>query len=180
MSVVYKGVVERLRNSIRDVPDFPKPGIIFKDITPILNNGQLFRSAITMLAERYQRRNIDKIAAIDARGFIFGAALAYNLGVGIALVRKKGKLPAKSHQVDYELEYGKNTVEMHVGDIEPGQRVLIIDDLLATGGTALAATQLVEKCGGEIIELAFLVELSFLKGRRKLSKFPIFSAISYE
>src|SRR5580700_4215264 len=172
MSTQFKSAMERLKGSIRDVPDFPKKGVIFKDITPILTNGQLFRLAVTIFAERYQRKSVEKIVAIDARGFIFGGALAHYLGVGLAVVRKKGKLPHTSHQADYELEYGQGTLEMHVDSVEKRQRVVIIDDLLATGGTAEAAARLVEKCGGEIVELAFLVELGFLKGRQFLSKYP--------
>ena len=179
MSTSFKSAIERLKANIRDVPDFPKPGILFKDITPILANGQLFRLAVTIFAERYQRKSVEKIVAIDARGFIFGGALAHYLGIGLTLVRKKGKLPFKSHQSDYELEYGHGTLEIHVDGVEKNQRVVIIDDLLATGGTAEAAAKLVEQCGGEIVELAFLVELGFLHGRERLEKYPVFSAITY-
>jgi adenine phosphoribosyltransferase len=179
MSTSFKSAMDRLKASVRDVPDFPKKGIVFKDITPILNNGQLLGLAINIFAERYRRKSVEKIVAIDARGFIFGGALANYLGVGLALVRKKGKLPYDSHEMEYELEYGKGILELHIDAVEKGQRVVIIDDLLATGGTAGAAAQLVEKCGGEIVELAFLVELGFLKGREKLAKYPVFSAISY-
>jgi len=179
MSVPFKSAIDRLKTSIRDVPDFPKPGIVFKDITPILSNGQLFRLAVTIFAERYQRKSVERIVAIDARGFIFGGALAHYLGVGLTVVRKKGKLPYKSHAVEYELEYGQGTLEMHVDAVEKHQRVVIIDDLLATGGTAEGAARLVEACGGEIVELAFLVELGFLNGRERLAKYPVFSAISY-
>ncbi|MCE0484927.1 MAG: adenine phosphoribosyltransferase [Methylacidiphilales bacterium] len=179
MTTSFKSAMERLKGSIRDVPDFPKKGIIFKDITPILTDGQLFRLAVTIFSERYQRKSVEKIVAIDARGFIFGGALAHYLGIGLAVVRKKGKLPYNSHEMEYELEYGKGVLEMHVDAVEKHQRVVIIDDLLATGGTAEAAARLVEKCGGEIVELAFLVELNFLKGRERLAKYPVFSAISY-
>ncbi len=179
MSTSFKSAIERLKGSIRDVPDFPKPGIVFKDITPILSDGQLFRLAVTIFSERYQRKSVERIVAIDARGFIFGGALAHYLGVGLSIVRKKGKLPYTSHQTEYELEYGKGTLELHIDGVEKNQRVVIIDDLLATGGTAEAAAKLVEKCGGEIVELAFLVELNFLKGRERLEKYPVFSAISY-
>ena len=179
MSTSFKSAMERLKASVRDVPDFPKKGIVFKDITPILNNGQLLGLAINIFAERYRRKSVEKIVAIDARGFIFGGALANYLGVGLALVRKKGKLPYESHSMEYELEYGKGNLELHVDAVEKNQRVVIIDDLLATGGTAEAAAKLVEKCGGEIVELAFLVELGFLKGRERLAKYPVFSAISY-
>jgi adenine phosphoribosyltransferase len=179
MSTSFKSAIERLKAHVRDVPDFPKPGVLFKDITPILANGQLFRLAVTIFAERYQRKSVEKIVAVDARGFIFGGALAHYLGIGLTMVRKKGKLPFTSHAHEYELEYGQGVLEMHIDAIEKNQRVVIIDDLLATGGTAEAAAELVEKCGGEIVELAFLVELEFLKGREKLQKYPIFSAITY-
>jgi adenine phosphoribosyltransferase len=179
MSIPFKSAMDRLKASIRDVPDFPKPGIVFKDITPVLANGQLFRLAVTIFAERYQRRSVERVVAIDARGFIFGGALAHYLGVGLSVVRKKGKLPYQSHEAEYVLEYGQGVLEMHVDGVQKGQRVVIIDDLLATGGTAEAATKLVGMCGGEIVELAFLVELSFLQGRKRLEKFPVFSAITY-
>jgi adenine phosphoribosyltransferase len=179
MSIQFRSATERLKSSVRNIPDFPKPGILFRDITPILGNGQLFRLAVTIFAERFQRKSIEKVVAIDARGFIFGGALAHFLGVGLALARKKGKLPAKCFRADYNLEYGKDSMEMHVDSIEPGQRVVIIDDLLATGGTAKAVAQLVEKTGAEIVELAFLIELSELKGRGVLSKHPVFSAITF-
>ena len=179
MSTSFKSAIERLKANIRDVPDFPRPGVMFKDITPILTNGQLFGLAVNIFAERYRRKSVEKIVAIDARGFIFGGALAHYLGIGMTIVRKKGKLPYKSHQHEYELEYGQGVLEMHIDAIEPNQRVVIIDDLLATGGTAEAAARLVEKCGGEIVELAFLVELGFLRGREKLEKYPVFSAITY-
>ena len=179
MSTSFKSAMERLKSNIRDVPDFPKKGIVFKDITPILTDGQLFRLAVTIFAERYQRKSIERIVAIDARGFIFGGALAHYLGVGLSVVRKKGKLPFTCHQTDYELEYGQGTLELHVDGVEKNQRVVIIDDLLATGGTAGAAAELVKLCGGEVVELAFLVELSFLKGRERLIDYPVFSAITY-
>lgn len=179
MSTSFKSAMERLKANIRDVPDFPKKGIIFKDITPILNNGQLFSLAVNIFAERYRRKSVEKIVAIDARGFLFGGALANYLGIGLAIVRKKGKLPYKTYESEYELEYGKGTLEMHIDGVGKNQRVVIIDDLLATGGTAEAAGKLVEKCGGEIVEMAFLVELNFLKGRTKLDKYSVFSAIHY-
>ncbi len=179
MTVPFKSAMDRLKASIRDVPDFPKPGIVFKDITPILTDGQLFRLAVTIFTERYQRKSVERIVAIDARGFIFGGALARHLGVGLTIVRKKGKLPYKSHQIEYALEYGQGTLEMHIDGVMKHQRVVIIDDLLATGGTAEAAARLVELCGGEIVEFAFLVELGFLKGRERLAKYPVFSAITY-
>ncbi len=179
MSVQFKSAIERLKAHVRDVPDFPKPGILFKDITPILANPQLFRLAITIFSERYQRKSVDKIVAIDARGFLLGAALAHYLGLGLVLARKAGKLPFKCTQIKYDLEYGSNVLEMHVDSIVPGERVVIIDDLLATGGTAAATADLVTRSGGEICEVAFLVELTFLAGREKLTKYPVFSAITY-
>lgn len=179
MSASFKSAMDRLKANIRDVPDFPRKGIIFKDITPILNDGQLFRLAVTNFAERYQRKSVERIVAIDARGFLFGGALAYLLGIGLTVVRKKGKLPYQSHSIDYDLEYGTGTLEMHIDGVMKNQRVVVIDDLLATGGTAEAAAKLVEQCGGEIVELAFLVELGFLKGRERLAKYPIYSAITY-
>lgn len=178
-SVIFRSAVARLRENIRDVPDFPKEGILFRDITPILSDGQLFRLAITVFAERYQRRQIDKIVAIDARGFLFGGALAHLLGVGLVPVRKKGKLPYETHEAEYELEYGTDSIQIHTDGIQAGEKVIILDDLLATGGTAAAAAKLVEECGGEIVELAFLIELQALQGREKLAGKPIFSAIQY-
>ena len=178
MTIPFRSAMDRLKVNIRDIPDFPKPGIVFKDITPILADGQLFRLAVTIFAERYQRKSVEKIVAIDARGFIFGGALAHYLGVGLAVVRKKGKLPFESHETEYELEYGQGVLEIHTDAVKPGQRVVIIDDLLATGGTAEGAAKLVQKCGGEIVELAFLVEIAALKGRERLAKYPVFCAIT--
>jgi adenine phosphoribosyltransferase len=178
MSTSFRSAMDRLKGHIRDVPDFPKPGIMFKDITPILSDGQLFRLAITIFAERYQRKSVEKIVAVDARGFIFGGALAHYLGIGLAVVRKKGKLPFESHEAEYELEYGSGVLEIHTDAVKKDQRVVIIDDLLATGGTAECAATLVEKCGGEIVELAFLVELTALQGRAKLARHPVFCAIT--
>ena len=171
---------ERLRLAVRDILDFPKPGVIFKDISPVIEDGQLFRLAITVFAEHYKRKNIEQIVAIDARGFLFGSALAYVLGTGIAVVRKQGKLPHKTIAATYDLEYGSNTVEMHVDAVKPGRRVLIVDDVLATGGTARAAVNLVKQLGGEVVEVAFLMELGFLRGREKLLPTPCFSVIQYE
>lgn len=171
--------MEELKKYIRDVPDFPKPGILFKDITPILQNGEIFKQVVDQLAERYRSQSIDRIVGIESRGFIFGAPLAYALKKGFALVRKRGKLPWKTVRWDYELEYGTDTIEMHADAIQPGEKVLIVDDLLATGGTALATSQLVEKMGGKIIECAFVVELEFLNGRKKLENKEVFSLLKY-
>lgn len=170
---------EQLKAAIRDVPDFPVKGILFKDITPILQNGALFRQAVDAIADRHQGRNIAAVVGIDARGFIFAGAVAYKLGVGMIPVRKKGKLPWKTVVTSYTLEYGSETSEMHVDAVKPGDKVIIVDDLLATGGTAMAAAQLVRQLGGEIAEIDFLIELTFLKGRQRLSEYPVFSAIQY-
>ena len=171
--------IDKIESAIRNVSDFPIEGIQFKDITPILSNPELFRTLIDLLIDRYRDQHIDKIAAIDARGFILGAPLAYKLGVGIVPVRKKGKLPHDTIEVSYDLEYGSNTLEMHVDAIEPGERVLLIDDLLATGGTAQASIELIKRLKGELVEVVFLVELAFLKGREKLGTAPVFSPIVY-
>jgi adenine phosphoribosyltransferase len=179
MMPTMRSATERLKMSVRDIADFPKPGIVFKDITPILQDGQLFRLAITLFSERYQRKTIDQIVAIDARGFLFASALAYVLGVGLSLVRKKGKLPYKTIQASYDLEYGSNTVEMHVDALKKGQRVVIIDDVLATGGTMKAAIDLVKELEGEIVEVAFFAEIDFLQGRKKLGNVPVFSAMKF-
>lgn len=171
--------MEELKKIIRDVPDFPKPGIVFKDITPILQNGEVFKKVVDHLVERYRNREIDRIVGIESRGFIFGAPLAYALNKGLVLVRKNGKLPWKTVRWDYELEYGTDTIEMHSDSIQPGEKVLIVDDLLATGGTALATSQLVEKMGGKVAECAFVVELEFLNGRKKLEGKEIFSLVKF-
>ena len=163
-----------LKDYIRDVPDFPKPGINFKDITPLLADGEAFRAAISMFANRYRDMNVDNIVAAEARGFIFAAPLAVELGVG-----KPGKLPYERHSLSYELEYGTDTLEMHIDGVEEGQRVLIIDDLLATGGTVGACCQMVKRCKAEVIECAFLVELDFLEGRQRLDPCDVFSLIHY-
>lgn len=178
--VLLKSAMERLKSAIRDVPDFPKEGVVFKDITPILQNAQLFRLAITVLADRYQRKQVDQIVAVDARGFLFASAAAYVLGCGVSLVRKKGKLPYKTISTSYDLEYGSNTVEMHVDAIKPGQQVVIIDDVLATGGTMKATVDLVNQLGGNVTEAAFFIELRFLNGAAKLSPTPVFSILQYD
>ena len=171
--------IEKLRAALRDVPDFPKPGIIFKDITTILGNGELFKSAIDIFLEANAGRKLDKVVGIDARGFIFGAAVAYELGIGFIPVRKKGKLPYKTESMAYTLEYGEAVIEMHVDGIAKGEKVVLIDDLLATGGTAAAAAQLIRKMGGELVEAQFLIELEFLKGRDKLDFFPVRSFLKF-
>jgi adenine phosphoribosyltransferase len=169
----------RIKASIRDIPDFPKEGIIFKDITPFLNTPKIFAEVIDHLAERYAGRDIDHIVAIESRGFIFGAPLAYAMGLGLSLVRKPGKLPHDTHSVDYALEYGTDCVEMHVDGVDDASRVLVIDDILATGGTAAATCELVERCGANVVECAFLLELGFLGGREKLVGHEVFALAEY-
>lgn len=168
-----------LSRLIRTIPDFPQPGIQFKDITTLIQSGEAFQQTIQALINRYRNRSIDAIVGVESRGFIFSAPLAYALGVGIIPVRKPGKLPAETYQIEYDLEYGTNTLEIHCDALERGARVLIIDDLLATGGTVGAACKLVEQAGGIVEELAFVIELTFLNGREKLSAYPIFSMIQY-
>jgi adenine phosphoribosyltransferase len=160
--------LQRLRAGIRDVPDFPKPGILFKDITPVLADAELFRIAVDCFVEATRATGAEKVVGIDARGFLFGAAVAYELGVGFVPVRKKGKLPYQCQSAAYTLEYGEAIVEMHTDALSPGERVVLIDDLLATGGTAAAAIKLIEKMGAVLLEAQFLIELGFLNGRKNL------------
>ena len=171
--------IEELKRRIREIPDFPKTGILFRDITPLLSDGRAFHQTIDFLGERYVDRKVDIVVGVEARGFIMGAALAYKLGAGNALVRKEGKLPFKTNRATYALEYGTDTLEIHQDAIKPGQRVVLADDLLATGGTISAAAELVRQLGGEIVELAFLIELTSLKGRERLASLPVFSLIQY-
>ena len=175
-----KNDIDSIRRAIRDIPNFPKPGIIFKDITPLLGNGVLFAKTIAILAERYRDQKIDTVLGIESRGFIVGAALAYELRAGFCVVRKPGKLPYDTHTASYQLEYGTDSLEIHVDAISQNARVLIADDLLATGGTAAATAQLVSKLGGEVVECAFVIELSFLKGRDKLHPYGVFSIVQYD
>ena len=170
---------EKLKAAVRDVPDFPIKGILFKDITPILQDPQLFRLAVDTLADRHKGKKLKAVIGIDARGFIFAGAVAYKLGIGFIPVRKKGKLPWKTVAASYTLEYGSETTEMHIDALANGDQVIIVDDLLATGGTAMAAATLVNKLGGKIVEIDFLIELAFLKGRDRLKDYPVFSAIAY-
>jgi adenine phosphoribosyltransferase len=172
--------VASIRQAIRDIPDFPKPGIVFKDITPLLSNGRLFGRTIDILAERYRAEKIDAVLGIESRGFIVGSALAYNLGAGFCIVRKPGKLPYETHSASYELEYGTDKLEIHVDALPANARVIIADDLIATGGTAAATAQLVSKLGGTVVECAFVIELSFLKGREKLRPYGVFSLLKYD
>lgn len=169
--------LDDIKKAIRDIPDFPQKGIIFKDITPILGDSALFNATIEMFSERHLESGIDKVAAVDARGFIFGAAVALKLGAGFVPIRKKGKLPYETIERSYELEYGSATLAAHVDAVSAGEKVLIVDDLLATGGTAAASAELVTALGGKIVEFMFLIELGFLSGRDKLKDFPVFSAI---
>jgi len=172
-------VLEKIKNAIRDIPDFPKKGIIFKDITPLIQDKELFKEVIDILAARYKDKKIDLIACIDARGFIFGGALAYKLGVGLVPVRKQGKLPHRTKRATYDLEYGTDAVEIHEDAVMPGHRILLVDDLLATGGTAAAAANLIQEAGGVLVEIAFLIELEFLHGKDKLKNNSIFSLIKF-
>lgn len=172
-------VIDELKERIRSIPDFPKPGILFRDITPLLADGRTFRQAIDTLGDRYLTHGVDVVVGVEARGFIIGSALAYKLRAGNVLIRKPGKLPYKTHRTTYALEYGTDTLEIHQDAIKPGQCVLIADDLLATGGTVSAAVDLVKQLGGNIVELAFLIELTALKGRERLKDHPVFSLIQY-
>lgn len=172
-------LVEKLSSSIRDIPDFPKKGIIFKDITPLLQDKDLFRKAIDAIAERYKNKKIDFIASIEARGFIFGSALAYKLGAGFIPIRKKGKLPHKTRMATYELEYGTDSLHVHEDAVSHGHKVLLVDDLLATGGTAKATAGLIKDLGGTVTGIAFLIELEFLHGREKLKDYDVFSLIKF-
>ena len=171
--------MDDLKTLIRDVPDFPKKGVIFRDITTLLKEGERFKEAIDEISNRYLDKKIDVVVSIESRGFIIGSAIAYRLQAGIVLIRKKGKLPWHTYQATYELEYGIDTLEIHQDAIKPGGRVLIVDDLLATGGTVGAAINLVERLQGQIVEIAFLIELTFLKGREQIRDYPIFSLIKY-
>ncbi|MBU0533215.1 MAG: adenine phosphoribosyltransferase [Candidatus Omnitrophica bacterium] len=165
--------LEILKSAIRDVPDFPKKGIIFKDITPVLKDGKLFSLAVENMTEPFRKQKIDSVVAIEARGFIFGAAIASVLNCGMVPVRKQDKLPYKTHSVNYALEYGTDTLEIHIDAVNKGENVLVVDDLLATGGTAQGVCELIEKSGGNIIGISFLIELAFLNGRKRLGNYPI-------
>jgi adenine phosphoribosyltransferase len=170
---------EEIRRAIRNVPDFPKPGIQFKDITPVLADARLFSGTIELLANQFQPGTVDAVVGIDARGFIFAAAVAARLRAGFVPIRKKGKLPYQTIEQEYALEYGTATVAIHVDALRPGNRVLLVDDLLATGGTAAAAAQLVQRLGAQILEISFLIELSFLRGRERLQGYPVRALVVY-
>jgi adenine phosphoribosyltransferase len=172
-------MIEQLRAAVRDVSDFPKAGIVFKDITPILSDPILFRASIDLFLERCCGRNIDKIVGIDARGFLFGSAVAYELGIGFVPIRKRGKLPYRTETAKYSLEYGVAEMEMHTDGVTSGERVVLVDDLLATGGTSAAAAVLIRKAGGHLLEAQFLIELEFLHGRKQLEPTPVTSFLKY-
>jgi adenine phosphoribosyltransferase len=176
MSDAVRAVLERC---IRDVPDFPKPGILFKDITPVLSDPHAFNLCLDAMAEPYDGKQVDVIVGIEARGFIFGAALASRLRKAFVPARKPGKLPAARHRVEYQLEYGTDAVEIHTDAIKPGQQVLIVDDVLATGGTASATCQLVQKLGGQVIGASFVIELTFLPGRERMRPIAVSSLVQY-
>ncbi len=171
--------MDKLKTKIRDIPDFPKQGITFKDITPLVQDPAMLRFAIEKLTEPYTDSNITAVAGMEARGFIFGSLVAWQLNVGFIPLRKPGKLPYDVQSVDYDLEYGTASLQAHIDAVKPGDRILLIDDLLATGGTAEASCQLVEKLGGEVVACAFVIELLALNGRHKLAKYPIHSLITY-
>ncbi len=172
-------VEEQLRAAIRDVPDFPKRGILFRDVTTLLEDAEAFRSSVQALCQPFREVPPESIVGVESRGFPFAAAMSYELGRGLILARKPGKLPADTERVTYALEYGEDSLEMHRSSVRPGQRVLVVDDLLATGGTARAAVDLVEKLGGEVVAIAFLIELTFLGGRDQLDGWEIHSVLKY-
>jgi len=169
-----------IAKAIRNVPDFPKPGIQFKDITPVLKDPTLFQEIIHWMAQPHRGKQLDAVVGIDARGFIFGAGVALELGVGFVPIRKKGKLPFETHEVQYDLEYGSNTIAIHTDAIRPGGKVIVIDDLLATGGTAAASIRLLHKIHAEVIEMCFLVELAFLNGKEAMGGVPVRSMLKYD
>jgi adenine phosphoribosyltransferase len=169
----------KLEDKIRDVPDFPIKGVLFKDITTLLKDPDAYHTAIDSMGSRFRDKQIDIVVGMESRGFVFAAPLAYLLGAGLVPVRKLGKLPAETVRAEYSLEYGTNTLEMHKDAIVPGQRVLIVDDLLATGGTTMATVELVESLGGQVVGISFLIELTFLKGRERLKGRDIYAEIQY-
>jgi len=171
--------MDNVKQAIRDIPDFPKEGILFKDITPVLQDGNIFRQAVDALAEQFADQQIDVIVGVESRGFIFASALSYKLGAGLVIVRKPGKLPYKTYQETYELEYGTDSLEIHQDAIKPGQKVLIVDDLLATGGTVKATAGLLKKFDAKIVGIGFLIELAFLNGKEKLTGYNVKSLITY-
>jgi adenine phosphoribosyltransferase len=168
-----------LKQYIRNIPDYPQPGILFRDITPLLQDARALRFTVETMANRYRSQQIDQVVGIESRGFIFGTPLAYLLGTGFVPVRKKGKLPSQVISVEYELEYGSNVLEIHTDSIQPGQRILVVDDLLATGGTTAGTVKLVEQLGAQVVSLAFLIELAGLEGRSRLPGHDVFALLSY-
>ena len=172
-------LAERIRDRVRDVPDFPQPGIVFKDLTPLLADPELFPAVVRQIAGDFAGRGVDLVVGIEARGFIFGAPVALHLGTGFAPIRKPGKLPYQTRRIEYELEYGTDALEAHVDAVRPGQQILLVDDVLATGGTALAAAQLLEQLGGRIMGMAFVLELGFLGGRERLGSLPVHTLVNY-
>lgn len=175
-----KKLREKFYGAIRDVPDFPEKGIVFKDITPLLLDPKLLDAAVQQICDEFQSADVEKVMAIESRGFIFGAPVALRLGAGLVLARKAGKLPWKRHRVEYALEYGTDVIEVHVDSIAKGERVLVVDDVLATGGTAEAAGRVVEQAGGQLVGMAFLLELNFLNGRQKLEGIDVRALLSYD
>jgi len=171
---------QKIKAAVRNIPDFPKKGIVFRDITTLIADKDIFKQVVDEFAKRYRGKGIDYIVSVESRGFIFGSALAYILGCGLVLVRKKGKLPHEKHSVTYDLEYGSDTLEIHKDSFRKGKKVLVLDDLLATGGTTCAVIELVKMAGGEITEIAFVIELEFLKGRDKIKEIPVFALVKYE
>jgi adenine phosphoribosyltransferase len=172
--------MEHIKSHIRDIPDFPKPGILFRDITPLLQDPSIFRSIIETLAERYSNRDISKIVAVESRGFVFATPLAYELGAGFVPLRKEGKLPYETISESYLLEYGQAAIEIHSDAVKKGERVVLFDDLLATGGTAAASLALLKRLGAEVVEACFVIELAALGGRQKIVGPPVFSMVKYE
>src|SRR5437763_16688664 len=172
-------IITQLHAAIRDVPDFPKTGIVFKDITPILSDPRLFRASIDLFLDRCREKNVDKIVGIDARGFLFGSAVAYELGIGFVPIRKRGKLPYTTETATYSLEYGEAEMEMHTDAVTAGERVVLVDDLLATGGTSAAAALLIRNAGADLVEAQFLIELEFLEGRKRLEPTPVAAFLRY-
>lgn len=169
-----------LKKKIRNIPDFPEKGIIFRDIGPLLEDKNVFSFAINQLVKKFRNKRIDKVVGVDARGFILAGILAHRLEAGMVMVRKKGKLPYETEAEEFDLEYGKATLEIHKDSIKPGERVLLIDDVLATGGTMAATAKLIEKLKGKIVGIAFLIILDYLPGRKKLKNYPLFSLINYK
>lgn len=168
------------KKKIRQIPDFPQKGVVFRDIAPLFEDRQAFRMAVDQLTKKYQKQKIDKVVGVDARGFILAGVLADSLRAGMVMVRKKGKLPYQTESENFDLEYGQATLEIHQDSIKPGEKVLLVDDVLATGGTMAATAKLVEKLGGKIIGIAFLIILDYLSGREKLKKYELFSLVDYQ